>query len=184
MFAFLNTECVIPIYFLFTLLLLSGSLLSRREAAGLQPQGPGVTISSTSGNSGQEAAVGLNPNTSTQDSEVRTIPLRTMIAAVPASGEHGSDSPHGSVGMVYPVLARVQNVTSGNSNGIRASQESEQHRGQDADTEQQTMSGSATQQQNIGVPGRNGERTYDWTLLTPFTITILSFLLTNHNYYL
>ncbi|CAA3021313.1 Hypothetical predicted protein [Olea europaea subsp. europaea] len=137
----------------------TGSLLSRREAAGLQPQGPGVTISSTSGNSGQEAAVGLNPNTSTQDSEVRTIPLRTMIAAVPASGEHGSDSPHGSVGMVYPVLARVQNVTSGNSNGIRASQESEQHRGQDADTEQQTMSGSATQQQNIGVPGRNGSGT-------------------------
>ncbi|KAL2525734.1 Ubiquitin-like superfamily protein [Abeliophyllum distichum] len=134
----------------------TGSLMSRREATGLQSQGHGVTVSSTRGNSGQPAAVGLNPNSSTRDSEVRAIPIRTMIAAVPASGERDSDSPHGSIGIVYPVLARVQQVTSGNSNSARASQASEQHRGQDTDIEQQTMPDSATQQQNIGVPGGNG----------------------------
>ncbi|CAI9775917.1 unnamed protein product [Fraxinus pennsylvanica] len=137
----------------------TGSLLSRREAAGLQFQGPGIPVSSTSGNSGQQATVGLNANTSTQDSEVQAIPIRTMIAAVPASGERGSDSPHGSIGMVYPVLARVQHVTPGNSNGASASQASEQHHGQDTDTEQQTMSDSATQQQNIGDTGGNGSGT-------------------------
>ncbi|CAI9772924.1 unnamed protein product [Fraxinus pennsylvanica] len=137
----------------------TGSLLSRRETIDLQSQGHGVTMSSTGGNSGQQAAVGLDPNSVIRDSEVRAIPIRTMVAAVPASGERGSNSPHGSIGIVYPVLARVQHVASGNSSSARASQASEQHRGQDIDPEQQTIPDSATQQQNIGAPGGNGSST-------------------------
>ncbi|CAA2984532.1 ubiquitin domain-containing DSK2a-like isoform X1 [Olea europaea subsp. europaea] len=137
----------------------TGSLLSRRESTDLQSQGHGVTVSSTGGNSGQQAALGLDPNSVIRDSEVRAIPIRTMVAAVPASGERGSNSPHGSLGIVYPVLARVQHVTSGNSSSARASQASEQHRGHDTDPEQQTMPDSAPQQQNIGPPGGNGSGT-------------------------
>ncbi|KAH7832910.1 hypothetical protein Vadar_001247 [Vaccinium darrowii] len=55
------------------------------------------------------AAGGLQ--SSTRDPQVRVVPIRTVVAAVPATARRSSsDSSHGSVGFLYPVIARVQRV--------------------------------------------------------------------------
>lgn len=80
---------------------------------------------------------------------MRAIPLRTVVAAVPASVGHSLDSSRGSLGILYPVLARVQHVS-------RASQASDQHHDPNNGNVEQPIPDSATQQHNIAVPGGNG----------------------------
>ncbi|KAI3454230.1 hypothetical protein Pfo_010893 [Paulownia fortunei] len=133
----------------------TGSLFPRREPTGSQPQGQVATMSPNNVNSGQQDAAALDPNSRNREPQVRAIPIRTVVAAVPASVGRGSDSSRGSIGILYPVLARVQHVSSGNSNGTRASQASDQHRDPNGNTEQ-PIPDSATQQQNVAVPGGNG----------------------------
>ncbi|KAK6118368.1 hypothetical protein DH2020_047939 [Rehmannia glutinosa] len=131
----------------------AGSLLPRREPTSSQPLGQVSTVSSNSGNSGVQDAAALDPN-SRREPQVRAIPLRTMVAAVPASVGR-SDSSRGSIGILYPVLARVQHISSGNSNGTRASQTSGQNHDSNGNTEQ-PIPDSATLQQNFAVAGENG----------------------------
>ncbi|KAE8729534.1 Ubiquitin-like superfamily protein, putative isoform 8 [Hibiscus syriacus] len=60
-------------------------------------------------------------------SGVRVVPIRTMVAAVPAPlGRVPSDSSSNSGGLFYPLLGRFQHVSPGHLSGERGSQ-SEQH---------------------------------------------------------
>lgn len=67
-------------------------------------------------------------HSSTRDPEVRVVPLRSIYAAVPAPvGAAASDSTHGSVGMFYPVVARVRHVSSGTPIVSRSAENPDQH---------------------------------------------------------
>ncbi|KAL6528869.1 hypothetical protein OROMI_029045 [Orobanche minor] len=122
----------------------TGSLLSRREPTSSQPVGQGAPpLSSSSGNSGrQDAAAAATP--SDLPPRVRAISLGTVVAPVPASVAR-PESSRGPIGILYPVLARVQHVASGNSGGTRASQDPNGNT-------QEPGSDSATQQQYFVVP--------------------------------
>lgn len=125
----------------------AGSLFSRREPTASQPQGQTGTPSS---NSGQQDAATVEPNSRNREPQVRAIPLRTVVAAVPASVGRSSDSSRGSIGILYPVLARVQHLSSGSSNNARSSQASDQHHDPNGNTEQ-SVPGSSTQ--HVPIPG-------------------------------
>ncbi|GER32057.1 ubiquitin family protein [Striga asiatica] len=129
----------------------AGSVLTRREPSSSQSVGQGSAVSPGSGNSGPRTSA--DPNLR-RDPQVRAVPLRTVVAAVPSSVSH-SDSSRGPIGILYPVLARVQNVSSGNSNGTGASQVPGQHQESNDITEQP----GATQQQNFTITGR-GEHVF------------------------
>ncbi|KAG8381725.1 hypothetical protein BUALT_Bualt05G0002500 [Buddleja alternifolia] len=135
----------------------TGSLFPRRETTGSQPQGQVAASSPNVVNSGQQDAARPDTNSQNREPQVRAIPLRTVVAAVPASVGRTSDSSRGSIGILYPVLARVQHVSSLNSSGTRASQASGQHLNPDGNNEQ-SMPDSATQQPNTAIPGGNGNR--------------------------
>ncbi|KAL3646050.1 hypothetical protein CASFOL_011230 [Castilleja foliolosa] len=74
------------------------SLLSRREPS---------SSSQPANSSPQDAAAAALNSRATQ---VRAIPLRTVVAGVPAG--RSTDTSRGSIGILYPVLARVQQVSS------------------------------------------------------------------------
>ncbi|KAL0394300.1 UNVERIFIED_CONTAM: Ubiquitin-like domain-containing protein CIP73 [Sesamum latifolium] len=128
----------------------TGSVFSRRESTGSQPQAQGAPVSSNSVDSGEREAAGLDSSSHNREPQLRAIPIRTFMG--PASVGRGSDSSRGSIGILYPVLARVQHVTSTNPNGTRASQVSDQHHVPDVNSEQ-SIPDSTTQQQNTGVLG-------------------------------
>ncbi|KAK4388633.1 Ubiquitin-like domain-containing protein CIP73 [Sesamum angolense] len=128
----------------------TGSVFPRREPTGSQPQGQGAPVSTNSVDSGEREAAGLDSSSHNREPQLRAIPIRTFIG--PASVGRGSDSSRGSIGILYPVLARVQHVTSTNPNGTRASQVSDQHHVPDVNSEQ-SIPDSTTQQQNTGVLG-------------------------------
>ncbi|KZV57869.1 large proline-rich protein bag6-B-like [Dorcoceras hygrometricum] len=130
----------------------TGSVFSRRDTIGSQPQGQGVPVSSDIANSDPQEPAGPDSNSSNREPQVRTIPVRTVVAAVPAAVGRGSDPSRSSIGILYPVLARVQQVTAGNPNGAIASEAVDQHHGPVGNT-QQPMSVSGPQQQNDGMTG-------------------------------
>ncbi|GFP83315.1 ubiquitin domain-containing protein dsk2 [Phtheirospermum japonicum] len=78
------------------------SLISRRsQVAAPQPA-----------NSGSQDAAAADPN-SRAAPQVRAVPLRSVVAGVPAAASRRStDTSRGSIGFLYPVLARVQQVSS------------------------------------------------------------------------
>lgn len=78
---------------------------------------------------------------------MRVIPLRTVVATVPGGRAPTS---HGSIGLMYPVLARVNNAHSGNSNSNGGQLSDAPPHG--ADTSQQSTPSAATHQR-INVPG-------------------------------
>ncbi|XP_042488959.1 ubiquitin-like domain-containing protein CIP73 isoform X2 [Macadamia integrifolia] len=87
----------------------------------------------------------------TGDSAVRVVPIRTVVAAVPAPiSRPPSSTPGGSVGLFYPLLARVQHVTSGNSNNARGSQVASEHQPGASETRQQPVPAFSVQEQNMG----------------------------------
>ncbi|KAL5841942.1 hypothetical protein ACOSQ3_012545 [Xanthoceras sorbifolium] len=104
------------------------------------------------------------------ESGVRVVPIRTMVAAVPAPfGRLPSDSSGNSVGLYYPVLGRFQHVASGIVSGERGYQASAEHHSAGVQTEQLSVPhsagvqteqvsvpDSAAQQHNTGDPARNG----------------------------
>lgn len=113
----------------------SGS--NQREPAVVQPVGQTNPAGPSTENSVHQATSGANESSSTiRQSGVRVVPLRTVVAAVPASGGRVPTS-HGSTGLVYPVLARVHHAHSGNpnSNGGQLLNEPPPH---GADTSQQS----------------------------------------------
>ncbi|XP_057467722.1 ubiquitin-like domain-containing protein CIP73 isoform X3 [Actinidia eriantha] len=130
--------------------------VNQREPAGGE-QSPAQSNPSASGDGSfiHHVAPGApGSSSSTRQSEVRVVPIRTVVAAVPASVRHSpSDSSHGSVGLLYPVLARVQDVSSGNLSNLSASQVSEEHRSAGFESGQPPNNVSAAPQFNIGLPG-------------------------------
>lgn len=130
----------------------TGSVFPRRDTTGSQPHGQGAPVPSNGVNSGPQEPAGFDSNSSNREPQVRAIPVRTVVAAVPAAVGRGSDSSRSSIGILYPVLARVQQVTTGNPNGAIASQALDPHHGPVGHT-QQPISVSAPQQGNDGVTG-------------------------------
>lgn len=85
------------------------------------------------------------------------MPIRTMVAAVPASfGRIPSDSSGNSTGVYYPVLGRFQHVASGIVSSERGTQASAEHQSAGVQTDRPAAPDSAAQQQNTGDPARNG----------------------------
>ncbi|XP_047946804.1 ubiquitin-like domain-containing protein CIP73 isoform X2 [Salvia hispanica] len=129
----------------------AGSLFPRREPTASPSQGQTGTPSpnSTSPSQQQDAAT-VEPNSRNREPQLRAIPLRTVVAAVPAPVGRSADSSRGSVGILYPVMARVQHQSSGSSNNARTSQASDQngHAAEQPD--------SSTQQQHVPILGGNG----------------------------
>ena len=69
------------------------------------------------------------------------------------------------MGLFYPVLARVQHVMSGNYNGARGSQASDEHQPRGLGAQQQSVPESASQQ-NIESQGRDGKcYTTTWNII-------------------
>ncbi|GLU09588.1 hypothetical protein SLE2022_264400 [Rubroshorea leprosula] len=94
-----------------------------------------------------------NPSFAGQ-SGVRVLPIRTMVAAVPATfGRLPSDSSTNSLGLYYPVLGRVQHVASGS---MSASQAPGEPLSVSTQTEQHPVSESTVQQQNAERPNQHG----------------------------
>ncbi|XP_077217668.1 ubiquitin-like domain-containing protein CIP73 [Tasmannia lanceolata] len=62
------------------------------------------------------------------DSGVRVVPVRTVVAAVPATASRPRPAfPGSSVGLFYPLVARFPNPSTGPSNDPRGSQASSEH---------------------------------------------------------
>ncbi|BBH08568.1 Ubiquitin-like superfamily protein [Prunus dulcis] len=90
------------------------------------------------------------------DSTVRIVPLRTMVAAVPAPlSRLPSDSSGNSIGLYYPLLGRLQHVASGQVSGERGTLASGDRPPAGLHADQQS-SESAVEQQNVGGPAREG----------------------------
>ena len=129
--------------------------VNQREPAGGE-QAPAQSNPSASGNGSSihHAAPGAPGSSSSTRPEVRVVPIRTVVAAVPASVRRSpSDSSRGSVGLLYPVLARVQHVSSGNLSNVSGSQVSEESRSAGFESGQPPNNDSAAPQYNIGLPG-------------------------------
>ncbi|XP_057773816.1 ubiquitin-like domain-containing protein CIP73 [Salvia miltiorrhiza] len=134
----------------------AGSLFPRREPAASPSQGQTGTPSSNSASpSQQQDAATVEPSSRNREPQLRAVPIRTVVAAVPASVGRSADSSRGSIGILYPVLARVQHLSSGSSNNARSSQASDQNHDHNGNTEL-PVPGSSTQQQHVPVLGGNG----------------------------
>ncbi|XP_021808980.1 large proline-rich protein bag6 isoform X2 [Prunus avium] len=85
------------------------------------------------------------------DSTVRIVPIRTMVAAVPAPlSRLPSDSTGNSIGLYYPLLGRLQHVASGHVSGERGTLASGDRPPAGLHADQQSS------EQNIGGPAREG----------------------------
>ncbi|CAK9134515.1 unnamed protein product [Ilex paraguariensis] len=140
----------------------TGSLISsatnQRESTGSQPPEQIDPAASGGGNPvDQAASAAIRSSSSTRESGVHIVPMRTVVAAVPAPvGRVSSEPSRGALGIFYPVLARVQHAISGNLNSTSGSQASDERHSRDLNTGRQGISDSDVQQQNIGVPGVDG----------------------------
>ncbi|MBA0747414.1 hypothetical protein Gogos_004328 [Gossypium gossypioides] len=91
------------------------------------------------------------------ESGVRVVPIRTMVAAVPAPlGRLPSESSGNSVGVYYPLLGRLQNIAPGHVSGERGPQASGEHPSSGAQPEQLRISESAVQHQSSEESARDG----------------------------
>ncbi|XP_022732230.1 uncharacterized protein LOC111286494 isoform X2 [Durio zibethinus] len=91
------------------------------------------------------------------ESGVRVVPIRTMVAAVPAPlGRLPSDSSGNSVGLYYPLLGRFQHIAPGHVSGERGSQASGEHLSPGAQSEQHPIPESAMQNQSLEESARDG----------------------------
>lgn len=121
-----------------------GEQTSGQPVGQTNPTGPGTE------NAVNQATSGANDSSSTiRHSGVRVVPLRTVVSAVPATGGRAPTS-LGSMGFIYPVLARVHQRHSGNSNSNRGQSSDEPPHG--AETLRQSTPNAATHQQS-DVPG-------------------------------
>ncbi|KAK8637759.1 hypothetical protein V6N13_136219 [Hibiscus sabdariffa] len=91
------------------------------------------------------------------ESGVRVVPIRTMVAAVPAPlGRVPSDSSGSSVGLYYPLLGRFQQISPGHLSGERGSQGPAEHMSPGAQSEQPPIPESAVQNQSSQESARDG----------------------------
>ncbi|XP_017633351.1 ubiquitin-like domain-containing protein CIP73 isoform X3 [Gossypium arboreum] len=90
------------------------------------------------------------------ESGVRVVPIRTMVAAVPAPlGRLPSESSGNSVGVYYPLLGRLQNIAPGHVSGERGPQASGEHPSSGAQPEQVRIPESAVQHQSSEESARD-----------------------------
>ncbi|CAJ2634601.1 unnamed protein product [Trifolium pratense] len=83
---------------------------------------------------------------------IRIVPIRTMVAAVPAPLGRPSSEPSGnSTGLYHPVLGRFQRVTTGQANSEQGSQSASQHRAAQHSTPESTL-----ERQSAEETARNG----------------------------
>ncbi|KAL7164160.1 hypothetical protein ACSBR2_040135 [Camellia fascicularis] len=138
--------------------LMPSATVDQREPAGAQQSSvQNNPPTSGGGISNQQSTPGASGSpSSARESEIRVVPIRTVVAAVPTVRRSPSDSSHGSMGLFYPVLARVQHVASGNLNNVRAPQASDERHPAGFESGQRHNPDSAVQQQNIGLPGAEG----------------------------
>ncbi|XP_039033460.1 ubiquitin-like domain-containing protein CIP73 isoform X1 [Hibiscus syriacus] len=91
------------------------------------------------------------------ESGVRVVPIRTMVAAVPAPlGRVPSDSSGSSMGLYYPLLGRFPHLSPGHLSGERGSQASREHLHPGAQSEQPAIPESAVQNQSSQESARDG----------------------------
>ncbi|XP_019177002.1 PREDICTED: large proline-rich protein bag6-B-like isoform X2 [Ipomoea nil] len=135
------------------------SIVNRRDPTGPQtlgqaaPPGAPNVENSTQGTEG-------NRSSTTRGVEVRVLPIRTLVAAVPASVGRAaaSDSARGSMGIFSPVLGRVQHLSSENANNSSAaSQGSHQNHPHNVEIGQQSIPDAAGQR-NVRLFGVNVNR--------------------------
>ncbi|KAL6012050.1 hypothetical protein ACLOJK_002525 [Asimina triloba] len=87
----------------------------------------------------------------TVESGVRVVPVRTVVAAVPAALRRPpSDAAGSSVGLFYPLLARVQHLNSGQSSDTRGPQPSVGTHPTGPGSQQPIPEAAAVHQQNLG----------------------------------
>ncbi|KAK1382897.1 Ubiquitin-like superfamily protein [Heracleum sosnowskyi] len=123
------------------------------EPTSGQPVGQTNSSSPGTENAVNQATSGANEST-IRNSGVRVVPLRTVVSAVPATGGRAPTS-LGSMGLIYPMLARVHNGHSGNSNGNRGQSSDVPPHG--AEANRQSNSRAAAHQQS-DVPGADDIR--------------------------
>lgn len=132
------------------------SIVNRRDPTGPQTLGQVVSGALNAENSIQ-GTEGTRSST-TRGVEVRVLPIRTLVAAVPASvGRAASDSARGSMGIFSPVLGRVQHLSSENANNSSASQGSHQNHPHNVEIGQQPIPDAAGQR-NVRLFGVNVNR--------------------------
>ncbi|KAM1938654.1 hypothetical protein ACFX13_026613 [Malus domestica] len=115
-----------------------------------QPSGQRNPATSSGGEDPTNQATSRVPGGSAfaGDPAVRIVPMRTMVATVPASlSRQPSDSSGISGGLYYPLLGRFQHVASGNVSSERVTPASRDHHPANLHTDQQS-SESAAEQQN------------------------------------
>ncbi|KAK4349202.1 hypothetical protein RND71_031957 [Anisodus tanguticus] len=128
----------------------------RRDPAGSQHPGLVTPAASNGRNSDQETGGGMG-SSSAMESGVRVVPIRTVVTTVPASVGHStSNSSRGSMGILYPVLTRVQHINSRNSNNSGAAQASDQNNSHGVEAEQPPNPESAGEQQTNAFSGAEG----------------------------
>lgn len=119
-----------------------------------QPSGRGNSATGLGNpeNPGNQTTSRISEGSSfTGESGVRVVPIRTMVAAVPAPFSRlPSDLSGNPVGLYYPVLGRFQHVASGHVTGERGFQATDGH------TERPSAPESVVQSQNSEDPARNG----------------------------
>lgn len=148
------------------------TIVNRRDPTGPQTLGQAAPGAPNGENSTQQGTEGTRSST-TRGVEVRVLPIRTLVAAVPASvGRAASDSARGSMGIFSPVLGRVQHLSSENAtNNSSASQGSHQNLPHNVEIGQQS-SPDAAGQRNVRLFGVNGNvllSCYFCLLLTPYS---------------
>ncbi|XP_047337807.1 ubiquitin-like domain-containing protein CIP73 isoform X2 [Impatiens glandulifera] len=126
---------------------LTSLINNSRESSGQQQGADQVNPSASGGVAQQEVGVASENPLPDGEPTVRIVPLRTVMTAVPASMRRSSsaDSSRGSVGLFYPVLARVQHVASLSFRGSQTSNEQTEN-----GLQQNPDSGSS---QQTGLPG-------------------------------
>ncbi|XP_027083031.2 ubiquitin-like domain-containing protein CIP73 [Coffea arabica] len=131
---------------------------NRRESNGAQNHGSTVPAAINTGNSAQQGTGRGSGSPATRDPEVRVVPIRTVVAAVPASGGRATSDPsRGTMGMILPIFARVQRVTSGISGGARGDLASDQPHTHPVEQGSQSIPNSALQHENVHVVGVDGD---------------------------
>ncbi|XP_072966662.1 ubiquitin-like domain-containing protein CIP73 isoform X3 [Typha angustifolia] len=110
---------------------------------------------SSSANASYQAIPGISSTAPImEESGIRVLPIRTVVA-VPAGVDYSPSDLHGSgLGLIYPLLARIQNLGTGNATDARGDQSSTEPSQGVSITNQQSNLEPAMHTQNSESSGR------------------------------
>ncbi|XP_074576248.1 ubiquitin-like domain-containing protein CIP73 [Curcuma longa] len=148
---------------------------------GQQGQGSTNPTENTSTANVSHQAVSGAPNNPAVagDSGVRVLPIRTVVTAPAGVGRSTSESSGSAVGLIYPFLARVQHVTSGNLGDAGASELSNGVNDNGRNTEQQHTTVSTIESQNL--ESSIGDFIHEINQISSSTVSLASGLNTSIN---